>query len=382
MLENIRSILAEPKAPNPPRRVWRDWALLGVLLPAILLEGLLRPDVVWRPFTLVLGMALTLTLLWRRTHPLLMLVVAFGATTLVQVAALATGETWEVLYFNAGLILLPYALFRWGSGREAAAGLGMLLVSITFDLTANSTGPADVVAGMVFMALTLAIATSVRYRAASRLREKEQVMLREREQLARELHDTVAHYVSAIAIRAQAGQALAPSDPAAALDALEVIEEAASRTLTELRSMVGALRGAEEPELAPQLGVADIERLAGSAGSGPPVAVELTGALDNLRPAVDTAAYRLAQEAITNALRHSRNATRVEVRVAGDPDCVRLTVADDGEPAGARPGAQPGFGLLGMAERAKLLGGLMTAGPSGARGWKVEAVLPRNGATL
>ena len=101
----------------------------------------------------------------------------------------------------------------------------------------------------------------MRYRASSRLRETDQVKLREREQLARELHDTVAHHVSAIAIRAQAGRALAPSRPDAAVDALEVIEEEASRTLDELRAMVGALRQGEEPDLAPQRGVADIERL-------------------------------------------------------------------------------------------------------------------------
>ncbi|MEI5579442.1 histidine kinase dimerization/phosphoacceptor domain-containing protein, partial [Streptomyces brasiliscabiei] len=82
----------------------------------------------------------------------------------------------------------------------------------------------------------------IRFRVNSRLREKERAKLREREQLARELHDTVAHYVSAIVIRAQAGRALAASRPDAAVDALAVIEEAASRTLAEMRTMVGVLR--------------------------------------------------------------------------------------------------------------------------------------------
>ena len=200
--------------------------------------------------------------------------------------------------------------------------------------------------------------------------------LLEREQLARELHDTVAHHVSAIAIQAQAGRTLAGSQPEAAVRALEVIEEAASRTLEELRGLVDALRQGEEPELAPQRGVADIARLAGTAGDGPAVEVELSGDLDGLRPLVGAAIYRIAQESITNAMRHARHATRVDVRVVADGDLVRLTVCDDGE-AGASDGAS-GYGLVGMTERAALLGGTLDAGPA-AEGWTVSAVLPRNG---
>ena len=102
------------------------------------------------------------------------------------------------------------------------------------------------------------------------------------------------------------------SDPAAALDALAVIEEEASRTLTEMRAMVGALRQGEEPDLAPQRGVADLQRLASGPAERPRVQVELSGDLDGLGPSVDAALYRLAQESITNALRHARHATRVQ----------------------------------------------------------------------
>ena len=148
--------------------------------------------------------------------------------------------------------------------------------------------------------------------------------------LARELHDTVAHHVSAIAIRAQAGRVVARSDPAAALDALVVIEEEASRTLAEMRDLVGALRRGTEADLAPQRGVADIERLTDSSGPLPHVAVELSGDLEGLRPSLDATLYRLAQESITNAVRHARHATRIQVTVRGEPACVRLTVGDDG----------------------------------------------------
>ena len=144
--------------------------------------------------------------------------------------------------------------------------------------------------------------------------------------------------------------------------------------------MVGALRQGEEPNLAPQRGVADIERFAHSAGDRPRVDVELSGDLDDLGPSVEAAIYRLAQESITNAIRHARHATRINVCVAGDDDCVRLTVRDDGDPTPFSAGSSAGYGLVGMTERTKLLGGTLEAGSSPDRGWTITAVLPRNGA--
>ncbi|MDQ5832953.1 MAG: histidine kinase [Actinomycetota bacterium] len=373
----VRSLWAEPRVPNPPTRVWRDWALVAVLVPLAVLEVILREDLVWRPVALVLGAAPVFTLLWRRTHPLVVVAVAFGAQTLADAATLFGADESAVLYTTAYVLLLPYSLFRWGSGRDAAIGLAMILVGLFI----SDTG-LDLVIAIGFFLFSAALGAAIRYQASSRLREMDQVKLREREQLARELHDTVAHHVSAIAIRAQAGRTLAAADPNAAVDALEVIEEEASRTLAEMRTMVGALRQGEEPDLAPQRGVADIERLARSAGDSPRVDVELWGDLDDLKPSVEAAIYRLAQESITNAVRHARHATRINVWVVGDDRCVRLTVSDDGDASSLSASASSGYGIAGMTERAKLLGGTLEAGPSRDRGWTVDAVLPRNGTAI
>jgi signal transduction histidine kinase len=189
----------------------------------------------------------------------------------------------------------------------------------------------------------------------------------------------VAHHVSAIVIQAQAGRTVATSDPQAAVEALKVIEAEASRTLAEMRTMVGALRKGEETSFAPQAGVADIRRLAERAGDAPRVEVAPSGELDDLTPSVDAAVYRLAQESITNALRHARRATRVVVAIAGEPDCVRLTVTDDGEAGAVGLNGTSGYGIVGMTERAELLGGTLHAGPNHERGWTVTAVLPRSG---
>jgi signal transduction histidine kinase len=360
-------------------RVWRDWALVAVLVPTAVLEGILRTDVAWRPVALGLAVALVFPLLWRRTHPLAVVAVLFGAVIVLNLATLIDGPATSVgLYTMIYVLLVPYALLRWGSGREVMIGLSIIVVAGLLGIASDFNGFGEAAAGFVFLMFPAVLGALVRFWTTSRTREIDQVRLREREQLARELHDTVAHHVSAMVIRAQAGRVVAPSDPGAALDALRVIEDEGSRTLAEMRIMVGALRDREDADLAPQNGIADIERLAGSLDDEPRVQVRLTGDLAALSPAVGAATYRIAQESVTNALRHARNATRIDVQVDGGDHAVRLTVRDDGEPVHASSVA-PGYGVVGMTERAALLGGTLAAGPRPDHGWVVDAVLPRAG---
>lgn len=371
----LRPLWTAPRAPGAPARVWRDWVLVAVLVPTAVIEVVRRPDVTWGPVALVLALVAVLSLLWRRTHPLGAVLAVFVTLIVIDTAALFADVGTFGLYTTTCVILLPYALCRWGSGREAVLGLAAVLVAAALGIAGDFTGVADAVLGVVFILSPAGIGAWVRLASTARLRERDQVRLREREQLARELHDTVAHHVSAIAVRAQAGRVVAATNPSAALDALVVIEGEASRALTEMRLMVSALRDDEAAELAPQRGVADIERLA--SGGPPRVDVAVAGDLDGLRPAVGAALYRLAQESVTNALRHARDVSAVRVDVTADDASVRLTVADDGELQG-RVGT--GYGLVGMSERASLLGGTLDAGPGQERGWTVVAVLPRTGA--
>lgn len=381
MIDAVRSLWREPRAPEPSGPAARDWAFVAVLVVVALGEAATRTELVWRPFSLALTVALAGILPWRRVHPLGVVAIAFGAVSAADLVSLVRDVEWEGLGTAVFLLLLPYALTRWGSGREVAGGLAIL--AIPLGLLALGGDPiGDIVGGALVLLLAATIGAVPRYQQASRRQELAGIRSRERTELARELHDTVAHHVSAIAVRAQAGRVLATSQPSAAADALLVIEEEASRALEEMRSMVGALRRGEvsRPDLVPQQGIRDIERLASSTGSGPLVDVELSGDLEDLRPSVEAAGYRLAQEAITNALRHARHPTRIRVQVAGDRNSVRLTVDDDGN--GAAGGmSTSGFGLIGMAERAKLLGGSFEAGPRADGGWTVSAELPRHGAT-
>ncbi|MFF5290832.1 sensor histidine kinase [Paractinoplanes globisporus] len=356
-----RSLWTEPRPPGAPPRSWRDWALAGVFCLLAVLEGLTRPDLPGGIVAVVLVFALAPTLLFRRSHPLLMVVIAFAATLLAPLFTDGVPPEARSLTF---LLLLPYSLLRWGSGRDIVIGVAAIAAKMVLSVVASQMTASTALAGAAVTFGVAAWGAAMRYRSSARLRELDRVRIVERERLARDLHDTVAHHVSAMAIRAQAGLAMAPSDPAAATDALRVIEAEASKALSEMRTVVAALRD----DLSPRAWSFD--------GGEPPVDLDVSGDLSRAAPAVGAAVFRMAQEAVTNARRHASHATRIEVRVKTDATAVHLHVTDDGSP-GAPAGG--GFGLAGMRERAHLLGGTCTAGPNPDRGWTVTATLPLEG---
>jgi signal transduction histidine kinase len=379
VLDERRPYWRKPRVADPPQPQRRDWMVVAVVVVAASVETFVRDDLVWPTASLIWAVGIAFLLPWRRVHPLAVVVIAFGTVSAVEVMSLRRGVDWDGLNTGIFVLVLPYALTRWASTRQVGAGL--LVMSIPVVLTAVAGDPAgDTIGGAVVLLLACAVGLAVR--SADELRSEELAGLRsrEREDLARELHDTVAHHVSAIAVRAQAGRVVAATRPEAAADALEVIEEEAARALEEMRSMVGTLRQGDGAEMAPQQGVRDLGRLEQRGGPGPRVVVTIDGEVEGLRSSVDAACFRLAQEAVTNALRHARHASEVQVRVDAGDDDVRLVIVDDGRSAGAPPGATSGFGLVGMAERAKLLGGTFAAGPRPDGGWTVEATFPRRAA--
>ncbi|MFD0151126.1 sensor histidine kinase [Streptomyces sp. NPDC055721] len=374
--DDLRTLWTEPRPPDAPARVWRDWALLAASLGAVALEATLRENVVWRPVAVVFAVWLCLLPLWRRTRPLAMVTLGFGSVILLQLASLVAAPREHVgLDTSVVVLVLVYALPRWGSGREIVLGSAVILTTFALGVVADDTPAAEQVGGFVFLWLPGLIGAAVRFWGTARERQLEQLRSREREQLARELHDTVAHHVSAMVIIAQAGRVLAGTDPSAAVEALEGVEEEGARTLEEMRAMVAALRDrGAGAELAPPAGVADLERLVRTPGGRLRVDLGLDGELDALPPAVDAAVYRIVQESVTNALRHAVDATEVVVRVAAERHTVRVSVRDNGRRTGR---GRDGYGLTGLRERATLLGGTLRAGPGTDRGWHVEAELPR-----
>lgn len=351
--------------------------LVGLALIGLLLELILRDDINNPMSAAPVSIAMAISLIWRRTHPLTVVACTFGTVFVYDMISIVFGFGALNVYMPAVMLIAMYAVFRWGSGRDMAIafvlGIAVFIIANVLDYT----GVGDTVGGFFILQFGPVLALAIRYVGRSREQAREQIRVSERERIARELHDTVAHHVSAIAIQAQAGRFVAENGSIeGASQALEVIEEEASRTLTEMRTIVGALRDSgSQLETAPQSGIADVRSFA-STTSTPEVVVQIDDEAIDVSPAIGAAVYRIAQESITNARRHARNATRVNVLVQALHGDVQLTVTDDGEPVS--PGASNGFGLIGMSERAIMLDGTLTAGPAPTNGWRVHATLPRN----
>lgn len=341
-----------------------------------LVEVWARDDLPSRAAAISFTLAVAGTVGFRRSHPLLATAFAFSLASVVTVVRHQLGLPEVATISSAAILILPYALCRWASPRQVAAGAVFVFVAwLTSLLTGELVNVEEAIGSVVVMVLPGTIGAVVRFRDEAQLRAVDQARMLERAQLSRELHDSVAHHLTAITLQAQAARAVLRGSPEDAANALAAIEAESKRTLVELRAIVGALR--DDPALAPAAGLAEIRGLARSS-TRPAVEVAFAGDLEGLTPVLERALFRLAQEAVTNALKHARNASTVTVRIVGEGADVQLSARDDGE-ASSQRGA--GFGLVGMAERVALLGGTFEAGPLPERGWLVAAALPRTGVT-
>ena len=353
-----------------------------------------------RPHAPVSGLAIVLTLLGtlplaaRRHRPFAVLVLAEVAEVLYLLTA--------PLYPPPGSLGMAVALYtvatrtnRRTSRRLAAliAGINAAILLIDGLLVSRAASSATLFALIAVVVGSWSLGENVRTRRAylAQLEERARRLELEREEnarravqdertrIARELHDVVAHHVSAIAVQAGAAEAIAERQPLRARETLHAIQETSRQALAEMRAVLDVLRGDEEEAAArePQPGLAQVERLVGqSRAAGLTVTLRVEGAAQPLPEALDLSAYRILQEALTNSLKHAGPAhARVLVRYAAE--ALELEVSDDGSgPAGPPDGAQQGRGLIGMRERVVLFGGELVAGPVAGRGFSVRARLP------
>jgi signal transduction histidine kinase len=209
---------------------------------------------------------------------------------------------------------------------------------------------------------------------------QDQAAMGERARIARDLHDVVAHHVSAIAVQAESARLTTTDLPEEGRAHFEAIGQTARDALTEMRRLLGVLRedANGEPARDPQPSLTRLNELVETArAAGTPVALTLEGEVTPLPQGVDLCAYRILQEALTNVRRHAPGAA-VEVDLEYAPGELRLRVRDHG-PGAASPDGD-GLGLLGMRERAIMVGGSLTAGPAEGGGFVVETTLPITGA--
>jgi signal transduction histidine kinase len=398
---------------RPPQRRWLPRlpqqgadGLLGAVVAGLQLVLLLvvrgyqgGPLRYTEPGALAVGLVVAqgLPLAWRRRRPLLVLAVVLGANTAYY--ALGFPETG----FDLGLPVALYSAAAYTGPRVSLLAATATVASFV-GLFALQVGPFWASVPASFLAWLVAIFAALwvwgRYvqvrraytaeleaRADRAERDREEQARRavaaERVRIARELHDVVAHHVGVAVIQAGAARRLLDSDPEQTRSALVAVEDAGRRALTAMPSLLRALRSDEADEArAPQPTLADLDELVAQvATAGLPVELRIEGRTRALPAGVGLSAYRIVQEALTNALKHAGPA-RAQVTVCYEPDALAVTVVDDGD-GGRRPRRIPsgpgGHGLVGMRERVALFGGQLHAGPRPEGGFRVAARFPLNG---
>jgi signal transduction histidine kinase len=375
--------------------VWRAWSQRRLraetgdrLLAAVLLVWALF-DVPWwwRPpghggsapvilGVIALAVVQSVPFLWRREQPAAVLALAGAALAVKYAAGL---NVWSA---GAAVLAAAYGLGAYGSNTVRRAGrvlavCAILALVITLPADNGSHDPA-IACALLAIALGVGEVTSAQRDATAAAARHAQDM--ERARLARELHDVVAHQLSAIAVQAGAARLAAAGDPQAAAVAIAAIERQARDGLTELNQLVRELRPAGDtgPDMSPQPRLDDIPGLIKRAGeSGLRAKLRVDGEPRPLPAAVELAGYRVVQESLTNAIRYAAGAAAT-VHLAYRDDGIMVEVTDDGpgRAAGAAAIRGGGTGLAGLRERARLLGGQLEAGSAAERGFVVRAFLP------
>jgi signal transduction histidine kinase len=378
-------------------RGWWFDAVIVVLAGAAVLEVAIRRDdrnapetTLW--FCIPAAAVVVLGLLARRRFP-------FGAPAAFWLLAAAFSFVdGRLIPYPAGLYLAGIlAAFLLGNLRDpllARVGLAVVLasmVTIIFNRPGHSPGELVYVPLLFGIAWLAGFALNARAeqadaaeaRAAQAERERETAariaVAEERTRIARELHDIVAHAVSVMVLQVGAVRHKLPDELGDESDALRGVEGAGRTALAEMRRLLAAMRDdGDDLELVPQPGldsvgtlVADVER------AGLPVTLHVEGEAAPLPRAVELSAYRIVQEALTNALKHA-HANRADVTLRYGPDELRIEIRDDGTGGGGASNGQ-GYGLVGVRERVKIYGGTMTAGTAPDGGFVLDARLPLRG---
>jgi signal transduction histidine kinase len=369
--------------------------LIDVAVPVLLAVLAVTQLVAGRPpgsptLLTVSALAAVLPLAARRRSPLAVTVVVMTA---VVVQVLATGgEPATFASFLAALICV-YTLAREARPLAMAAGSVLVVAGVvTTAVLQARTAPVhafDAVYPLAYFGIAGGLGAFVRQRAL-RLsavedravalegeleREAALAAAEERTRIARELHDVVAHGLSLMVVQAEAAEEMLAHSPDAAAEPLHRVQRTGREALAEMRRLLGVLRTPESgpSSTVPQPSLRRLPDLVHEAAdAGLRVEVSVVGQPADLAPGRELAAFRIAQEALTNVRRHAR-ATSARVQLTYTPTSLRLDVTDDGH---GRMGAHTGHGLIGMRERAALYGGTLETGTADGGGFQVTAVLP------
>ena len=310
-----------------------------------------------------------------------------GASLLLTVLVLLNGPT-QRSFGSAealGLLGVLFVVSRRADAGWSVIGISSTVIAVGLLPLRGGADAAYVIFGLLLaLAATGAIGAGVYLRTIASARERaiDAVRNEQRAEFARDLHDFIAHHVTGIVVQAQGARFIAEQDPKRVLLALEQIEQAGAETMASMRRMVGVLRdplAKPDAPLAPVAGVSELAVLLEQfTGAGGAIArLHLDGSMDSLPVEVSTSAYRVVMEALTNIRQHAQGARVADVWVRRTKDWLLVRVANDGAPQRtAGPRERPGYGLVGLTERVRAVGGRITAGPGIEGGWVVDAALP------
>ncbi|MFE3289267.1 sensor histidine kinase [Rhodococcus sp. NPDC059234] len=339
----------------------------------------------------LLGLLLSLPIAFRRRLTVLAAVTALGASLLATTVGAWVGDDRVTHPGQLGLIVMLYTLVAYVGRRPAAIYLVGLVVDSALSIWLLHQ---EVLTTTAFIALVYALAwITAEFLGARRLydeevaarltvaeydrdRRAEEAVASERTRIARELHDVVAHAVSVMIVQADGGSYSLPGNPETAQKALRNISSTGRQALAELRRTVALLRTEQTPAEMPQHGTAGLAKVVDMMrDAGLAVELEMTGELDDIRPAVSLGIHRVVQESLTNVLRHAGPTPRAWVSVRRRDDDVLVEVTDNG--AGSSTFTQgSGNGLVGMRERVAVLQGNLETGRRPDGSWRVRAQLP------
>ena len=356
-----------------------DYLVAAVLTVALQLEVWLSSSQPHhKVYSAIAGSLLTGAIAIRRRYP-----TAVGAGAGVIGVVTASLAPSNLATFGIAWICDMYALAAWSRGRRFWIGL---LVYVVPAVATTLAAGASVSKGMFFIIVSTIVILLVhrvlgdkerRAQLAERERDvaAREAVVEERARIARELHDAVAHNVSMMVVQAGAERRVLDDEDGATAEVLGTIEQIGRGALTEMRRLVGMLRSDNGDPLAPQPRLDDLPTLVSQVReAGLPVELEVEGEPRELPVGIELSAYRIVQEALTNALKHAGDA-HASVRVRYGADSLELEIVDDG--AGAPTAvASGGHGLVGMRERVALYGGKLDAGRRPSGGFAVRVLLP------
>ena len=357
-------------------------ALPFLLLAAANAEILLVHPDYDRAVFLPLALLLPLSLLQRRRHPLAVLALNIAAWVVID---LNSPINEDPLALALCLVIATYSVGAHTQGGRAIVGAALVAsISVAGTIGDADEGTVIDVLGNAIFFFTIFGGLWLAGRAMRRRRARERELILERDvgartavaeeraRIARELHDVVAHAISVIVLQARGAR---HADPAERDEALTAIETTGAAALAEMRRLLHMLRADDDTvALAPQPSLDQLEHLVAQVrDAGLPVSVRIEGARRALPPGVDVSAYRIVQEALTNALKHAGPA-QAQVAVRYEPDALVLEISDTGR--GAVNGAGDGHGLAGMRERVAVFGGELDSGTPSRGGFTARARLP------